>query len=68
MLLLSQNCDIQVWNYSVSVFTVMQKQDNLGSTPLHWAALKGHAHAARLLVNAGVDFRIRDNGGHTAEQ
>ena len=37
-------------------------QDKFVGTALHWAALKGNAEAARLLIGAGVDVNWRKIG------
>ncbi|MEM4445033.1 MAG: ankyrin repeat domain-containing protein [Thermofilum sp.] len=38
-------------------------KDDLGWTPLHWAALIGHLEVARFLVEKGADINARSNGG-----
>ncbi|XP_018586197.2 ankyrin repeat domain-containing protein 6-like isoform X2 [Scleropages formosus] len=37
-----------------------------GRTPLHLAAHKGHTEVARILLQAGCDLDIEDDGGQTA--
>ncbi|KAL4933457.1 ankyrin repeat domain-containing protein [Aspergillus undulatus] len=41
-------------------------QDDMGMTPLHWAALKNDANAVAVLLSAGADVRIRNKRGRTA--
>ena len=36
-----------------------------GRTELHWAALKGSANSAKLLVDRGAEVNAVDNAGHT---
>ncbi|KAL6042883.1 phosphatidylinositol-3,4,5-trisphosphate binding [Balamuthia mandrillaris] len=40
--------------------------DDLGRSPLHWAAVHDRAEMARLLLNRGADARLQDNQGKTA--
>jgi hypothetical protein len=37
-----------------------------GATPLHWTALRGHAEAARALLERGADVGAVNNDGETA--
>ncbi|KAI9702155.1 MAG: hypothetical protein M1820_006237 [Bogoriella megaspora] len=37
-----------------------------GSTPLHYAATTGQLECAKILVEAGVDVRVKNQMGHTA--
>lgn len=39
--------------------------DTSGSTPLHYAVLRGHQHAAFLLLHAGAEMNIQDGDGNT---
>lgn len=39
--------------------------DSEGSTPLHFAALKGHVEPTRLLLQSGAASDRRDNSGRT---
>ncbi|EFQ99067.1 ankyrin repeat domain-containing protein 44 [Nannizzia gypsea CBS 118893] len=41
-------------------------QDDMGMTPLHWAALKDDVEAVSALLAAGADFTIRNKRGKTA--
>jgi len=41
-------------------------QDDMGMTPLHWAALKNDADAVATLLAAGADVNIRNKRGRTA--
>jgi ankyrin repeat protein len=43
-------------------------KNNLGGTPLMWAAVYGNDDAARLLLEKGADAAIKDNQGVTASQ
>lgn len=36
--------------------------------PLHWAAARGHADCALLLLKAGADPSVRDASGRTCEE
>ena len=38
--------------------TPINKKDNTGWTPLHWAAMRGHASVVEALVVGGADVRI----------
>jgi len=38
--------------------TPLNKKDNTGWTPLHWAAMRGHASVVEALVAGGADVRI----------
>jgi len=40
---------------------LINMRDDLGATPLHYAALGGHSQVARLLVNRGADINAPDN-------
>ena len=40
-----------------------QETDGNGNTPLHCAALGGHAEVAQLLVDAGADLEALNNEG-----
>ena len=39
--------------------------DDYGSTPLHWACLKGHREIALLLLERGADIEAGDEDGRT---
>src|SRR5262245_10633653 len=45
--------------------TVDSKDDRRGQTALMWAAAEGHADVARVLIEAGADFRARLASGFT---
>jgi ankyrin repeat protein len=34
------------------------------STPLHWAAWKGHAEIVQILLDAGADMQAKNENGH----
>ena len=38
-------------------------RDNLGNTPLHWAAYQGDINCCKLLVEHGADIYIENNAG-----
>ena len=38
-------------------------RNDLGQTPLHKAASRGHLQAAKLLLDRGVDRAVRDQAG-----
>ncbi|GGP19728.1 hypothetical protein GCM10007981_04580 [Thermocladium modestius] len=40
-------------------------KDEYGSTPLHWAALKGHLDVVELLLKHGADPNVKDEDGST---
>jgi len=46
----------------------MSALDNERATPLHWAASKGNALAARVLVECGTPVLARDSVGRTAAE
>lgn len=39
-------------------------RDKEGSTPLHWAAWKGHPEVVEILVAAGADIQAHNENGH----
>jgi ankyrin repeat protein len=45
-----------------------QKDASFGATPLHWAALRGHAEVARFLLAQGGDATARNKDGETPLQ
>jgi len=45
-----------------------QKDGAFGATPLHWAALRGHAEVVRFLVAQGADQSARNKDGETPLQ
>lgn len=49
---------------------VILNKTGLGCTPLHWAALRGHAEACSVLVHAGTkqELMVKDNAGFTPVQ
>ncbi len=47
---------------------VAARDREFAATPLHWAALRGHAAVAGLLVASGADLGARNSAGETAEQ
>jgi ankyrin repeat protein len=44
--------------------TLLNARDADGSTPLHCAAWKGHAHIVTLLLTAGADVNARSDNDH----
>ena len=44
--------------------SLIQFRDADGSTLLHYAAWKGHADVAAVLLDAGADVNAQDNNGH----
>src|SRR5690349_4766302 len=44
--------------------SLLHAQDADGSTPLHYAAWKGHTEVARLLLERGADVSLQNNNGH----
>lgn len=47
---------------------VNAKDAEFGATPLHWAALRGHADVAEYLVGQGADRRAKNGAGETPLQ
>ena len=43
----------------------MHARDNMGRTPLHWAAKGNSVEVARLLIKAGADVAARNKDGNT---
>ena len=41
----------------------LNKQDDIGRTPLYYAALRNHLEAVRLLLKNGADVELQDKGG-----
>jgi ankyrin repeat protein len=48
---------------SIRNINVNVKEDWDGSTPLHWAAWKGHIEIARLLLQNGAEVNAKSNDG-----
>lgn len=46
----------------------VNKQNDLGKTPLHLAAEHGKTSVVNLLHNNGADINIRDKNGKTASE
>jgi len=44
--------------------SLVRVRDKDGSTPLHWAAWKGHREVARLLLDAGAEVNARNKNRH----
>jgi ankyrin repeat protein len=44
--------------------SLLHARDTDGSTPLHYAAWKGHPEVARVLLDAGADHAIENNNSH----
>lgn len=44
----------------------VNKKNNVGTTPLIEAAIRGETKCAKLLIDAGADLSLRDNKGFTA--
>jgi len=42
---------------------LLRSRDARGFTPLHWAALRGHAHCASLLLAQGAEKDVGDESG-----
>ncbi|KAF1918873.1 hypothetical protein BDU57DRAFT_511637 [Ampelomyces quisqualis] len=40
--------------------------NDAGNTPLHWAALNGHLHSVKFLIQSGADVTIINRAGHDA--
>lgn len=45
---------------------MLELKDELGQTPMHYAALKNRPGIINLLVEKGMDPNVRDNEGQTA--
>ncbi len=43
----------------------MNQKDNIGYTPLHYAAYHGHLEIVRFLLKGGADPKLRDKKGQT---
>ncbi len=64
-------CESKEWNFPVVVDMILRRLDRRtcaqgGETPLMWAAEKGHADCARLLLDAGADTNITTSVRRTA--
>lgn len=55
----------QIENMIRSDPSLRTRPDNLGLTPLHWAALGGQAKVAEMLLGYGADINARDKTGAT---
>ena len=44
----------------------MDKADNVGETPMYWAACEGRAEVVQALVDAGADWTKKTHEGGTA--
>ena len=44
----------------------MNRRNEAGNTPLHWAALNGHLACAKALITAGADMWVRNGAGNLA--
>lgn len=66
-----ENIDWYVWLLGNSIACVkvngvdVHAKDNVGGTPLHWAASYGHKDVAELLINKGADVNAKDDLGGT---
>ncbi len=47
---------------------VNARDQDFGATALHWAALRGHAAVAGLLIASGADLGARNRAGETPEE
>ena len=45
---------------------LINRANSNGNTALHWAALNGHLEAAKALVSAGADARVKNSAGRDA--
>src|SRR5579862_7333319 len=43
---------------------LLHARDSDDSTPLHWAAWKGHAEVIHMLLDAGADIQAHNKNGH----
>lgn len=50
---------------AVRIGANINKADEMGNTPLHWAALKGHLDVVKFLVENGADINKENNKGDT---
>jgi ankyrin repeat protein len=57
--------DEEHYNYLVNLGANIHQKDNLGETPLHFAALSGSASDVRFLIDNGADVNAHDNQGNT---
>ena len=61
----TENDDIQIMEALHGQGAVLDLQNQLGHTPLHWAAHKGNVQIIRYLLEHGVNVNTRDELGET---
>ena len=63
----TEDAYLQMIHFLVRRRAMVDCQDNFNYTPLHYAAVEGHATAARLLLSLGADRTIKEMNGETAK-
>jgi hypothetical protein len=65
-LLLSLHTDKATTSASVAASGLINAVNDAGNTALHWAALNGHLHGVKSLVESGADVTMINKAGHDA--
>ncbi|MFO1499230.1 MAG: ankyrin repeat domain-containing protein [Verrucomicrobiota bacterium] len=61
-----EQADLKAVQQHIAAKSDLNKADNIGLTPLHWAAVKGNLPIVQALTAAGADVNRRANNGKTA--
>lgn len=62
------NGRLEIAKLLVDAHAEVNTKDDVGGTPLGYAALYGHLGVVKLLVDAGADVEAKDKGGITSAE